>query len=146
MSATVILFGTESGNAELVADDLIDVIGSDASALDMSDFDIGDFTSDTFYLVVCSTHGEGELPSSAKPFSTALQAKSPDLGGIRYAIFGLGNSSYDNYSHGSEIIDEQLTALGASRIGEYGRHDAADGSLPNDEAIIWLNGVLQAVS
>lgn len=146
MSATVILFGTESGNAELVADDLIDVIGSDASALDMSDFDIGDFTSDTFYLVVCSTHGEGELPSSAKPFATALQAKSPDLGGIRYAIFGLGNSSYDNYSHGSEIIDEQLTALGASRIGEYGRHDAADGSLPNDEAIIWLNGVLQAVS
>ena len=145
MSATVILFGTESGNAELVADDLLDIIGPDGSSLDMSDFDISDFASDTFYLVVCSTHGEGELPSSAKPFFAALQEETPDLTGIRYAMFGLGNSSYENYSHGSEIIDEQLSALGATRIGEYGRHDAVDGSLPNDEAVLWLNGVLQTV-
>lgn len=146
MSKTVILYGTESGNAELVADDLIDELGADAQSIDMADFDVDDFDSAIFYIVVCSTHGEGELPSSARPFGAALDERQPDLTGFRYSIFGLGNSSYEIYSHGSEIIDEKLTALGASRIGVYGRHDAVDGSLPNDDAVVWLREVLVPVS
>lgn len=140
--STVILFGTESGNAELVADDLIDEIGDGAVSIDMADFEVADFDPENTYIVVCSTHGEGELPSSARPFGLALDEELPDLSGIRYSIFGLGNSSYEIYSHGSEIIDEKLTARGATRVGIYGRHDAVDGSLPNDEAIEWLRGIL----
>jgi MioC protein len=140
--STVILFGTESGNAELVADDLIDEIGDDAESIDMADFELADFDPANTYIVVCSTHGEGELPSSARPFGLALDEQAPDLSGIHYSIFGLGNSSYEIYSHGSEIIDEKLTALGATRVGTYGRHDAVDGSLPNDEALEWLRSIL----
>ncbi|GAA4664304.1 flavodoxin domain-containing protein [Frondihabitans cladoniiphilus] len=145
MSKTVILYGTESGNAEMVADDLVDEISGDreVEAFDMSDFDLADFDPENYYLVVCSTHGDGELPSSARPFGEALDEEKPDLTGIRYSIFGLGDSSYETYSHGSEIIDEKLTALGATRVGEYGRHDASDGSLPNDNALAWLQGVLE---
>ena len=145
MSKTVILYGTESGNAEMVADDLVDEISTEreVESIDMSDFDVADFDADTFYIVVCSTHGDGELPSSARPFGAALDAEQPDLTGIRYSIFGLGDSSYETYSHGSEIIDEKLRALGAERVGVYGRHDASDGSLPNDDALSWLEGVLE---
>jgi len=145
MSKTVILYGTESGNAEMVADDLVDAISSerDVESVDMSDFDVSDFDAENFYIIVCSTHGDGELPSSARPFGAALDSERPDLSGIRYSIFGLGDSSYETYSHGSEIIDEKLTALGAERVGVYGRHDASDGSLPNDDALAWLEGVLE---
>jgi MioC protein len=142
MTNVTILFGTESGNAELVAEDIAaDLTGVNAEVVDMSDFDIADFTADTFYIVVCSTHGEGELPSSARPFHAALMADRPDLAGVRYAVFGLGNSSYDVYSHGSEIVDEALTELGAERVGVYGRHDAVDGSLPNDDAVEWAHAL-----
>lgn len=137
MSKVVILFGTESGNAELVAEDVAAELRGDAMVVDMTDFDIEDFTSENFYLVVCSTHGDGELPSGARPLLTALVAARPDLGGIRYSVFGLGDSSYDTYSHGSEIIDDLFTELGAERVGVYGRHDASDGSLPNDDAVEW---------
>ena len=140
--STVILFGTESGNAELVADDLVDELGDDAESFDMADFVVADFDPANTYIIVCSTHGEGELPSSARPFGLALDEEQPDLAGIHYSIFGLGNSSYEIYSHGSEIIDEKLTALGAERVGIYGRHDAVDGSLPNDDALEWLRGIL----
>jgi MioC protein len=142
--STVILFGTESGNAEMVAEDLVDEL-DDAYAEDMTDFDVSTLNTSDFYVIVCSTHGEGELPSSARPFFESLQAESPDLSGVHYAVFGLGNSSYEHYSHGSERIDEELTRLGATRVGEYGRHDAVDGSLPNDGAIEWAHNLTESI-
>jgi MioC protein len=145
MKNTVILFGTESGNAEMVAEDLAAELGESATIADMTDFDVADFTSEDAYIVVCSTHGDGELPSGARPLFDALDEQRPDLTGIRFSIFGLGDSSYETYSHGSEIIDEQLRGLGAQRVGEYGRHDATDGSLPNDGALEWLRTVFVPV-
>jgi MioC protein len=143
--STVILFGTESGNAEMIAEDLVDEL-DDAYAEDMSDFDVTSLNTSDFYVVICSTHGEGELPSSARPFFESLRADSPDLTDVHYAVFGLGNSSYENYSHGSEIIDGELTRLGAVRVGEYGRHDAVDGSLPNDDALAWARNLTASIA
>ena len=142
MSNVVILFGTESGNSELVAEDIAEELSS-AEVIDMSDFELSDFDAENFYIVVCSTHGDGELPSGARPFFAALESESPDLAGIRYSVFGLGDSSYDTYSHGSEIIDEKLTVLGATRVGVYGRHDASDGSLANDPAVEWSKTLVE---
>ena len=66
----------------------------------------------------------------------------PDVIGIDYAVFSLGDSSYENYSKGSENIDTILGALGATRVGEYGRHDANTGTLPNDSAVAWVKRIL----
>jgi MioC protein len=139
MSKTVILYGTESGNAELVAEDISEELNGGAAVVvsDMSDFDVADLSPEDFYIIICSTHGDGELPTSARPFHEALSATNPALAGLKYAIFGLGDSSYETYSQGSEYIDRVLTELGAERVGDYGRHDAADGSLPNDSAVAW---------
>ncbi|MCU1480231.1 MAG: nitric oxide synthase [Subtercola sp.] len=143
----VILYGTESGNAETVADDLVDELSADneVESIDMTDADIDTLTPDAFFLVVCSTHGDGGLPASAVPFAELLDAERPDLTGIRYAMFGLGDSSYETYSRGSERIDERLAALGATRVGEYGRHDASDGSLPNDTALEWARDLVSTL-
>jgi MioC protein len=139
----VVLYGTESGNAETVADDLIAELSTESiRAVDMTDASLEDLTPDAFYIVVCSTHGDGDLPSSAVPFAEMLDNERPNLSGIRYAMFGLGDSSYETYSRGSERIDERLAALGATRTGEYGRHDASDGSLPNDPAVEWAKGIV----
>lgn len=142
----VVLYGTESGNAETVADDLVSELAAESiRAVDMTDATLEDLTPDAFYIVICSTHGDGDLPSSAAPFAELLDNEQPNLSGIRYAMFGLGDSSYETYSRGSERIDEKLTALGATRVGEYGRHDASDGSLPNDSALEWARGVVSAL-
>ncbi len=136
----VILFGTESGNAEFAAEDMAAAIESDAevTVVDMTDFDVSEFSADVFYVLISSTHGEGEVPSGARPFIEALNSNAPDLSGVEFAVFGLGDSTYEHYSRGSEIIEEKLRSLGATRIGLYGRHDASDGSLPNDAAVEWV--------
>lgn len=142
-----VLYGTESGNSELIAEDLGAKLNEDheARVVDLQDYDPTEMTPDQFYILVCSTHGEGELPNTALPYFDALNAANPDLTGVRYAVFGLGDTFYEEtYSHGSEILDQRWTELGAKRVGEYGRHDASSWDLGSDLALEWLPGVLEA--
>ncbi|MET8427639.1 flavodoxin domain-containing protein [Nocardia sp. NPDC004860] len=144
-----VLYGTESGNSELVAEDLGAALQADhdVTVSDLRDFDPALIKPDTHYIVVCSTHGEGELPESALPFGTRLEETAPDLTGVRYAMFGLGDTFYEStYSQGSEIIDRKFTELGGVRVGEYGRHDASSWDLASDLALAWLPGIVQALA
>lgn len=142
-----VLFGTETGNAEMVADDIVDALAHevDISAADMSKFQVGELTAETFYIIVCSTYGDGELPNSAQPFFAALDREKPDLKGLRFAVFGLGDSFYATYNRGSEIIAEELVALGGQQVGERGLHDASSGELPGDIAMQWAKEILSAI-
>lgn len=143
-----VLYGTESGNSELIAEDLgakLRETTDEVEVADLQDFDPQAITPDSFYVVVCSTHGEGDLPNTAIPFAEAFDAALPDLSGVRYAMFGLGDTFYEEtYSQGSEHIDRRFAAQGAERVGEYGRHDASSWDLPSDVALEWLPGVLEA--
>ncbi|MBO1902169.1 flavodoxin domain-containing protein [Leucobacter weissii] len=141
-----VLYGTESGNSELIAEDLgakLRETVDEVEVFDLQNVDPADLTSDSFYIVVCSTHGEGDLPNTAIPFAEAFDAALPDLSGVRYAMFGLGDSFYEEtYSQGSEHIDRRFAAQGAERVGEYGRHDASSWDLGSDVALEWLPAVL----
>jgi len=138
----IVLYGTESGNSELIADDLgakLRETNDDVEVSDLQDFDPADLTPEAFTIIVCSTHGEGDLPNTAIPFAEAFDRVLPDLTGLRYAMFGLGDTFYEEtYSQGSEHIDRRFAAQGAERVGEYGRHDASSWDLPSDVALEWL--------
>lgn len=143
-TALTILFATESGGAELVSEELLRTLGEEADVLvhDLGQTTPADLDPSRVHVLVCSTYGDGEVPTAARPFHAALQ-QGHDLGGLRYAVFGMGDRSYTRtYSRGSEMIDEALAACGAVRFGEYGRHDAG-GPVPAAEAAVdWLHGVL----
>jgi len=144
--AVTILFGTESGGAELVAEALRDRLeerGASVQVDDLAQIVPGALDGDRLHLIVCSTYGDGEVPTGVKPFLAELHERRPSLAGMRYAMFGMGDRSYERtYSRGSELVDEALAACGATRIGDYGRHDAG-GSLDAVEvAFEWAEGVL----
>lgn len=140
-----LLFATESGNAEFIADALAQTLGAhDTTTLhDLGAVDPSSLRSEDLHLLICSTHGEGEVPSGAAPFAAALAHRKPELRGIRYAMFGLGDSSYEHYARGSEIIDGLLRDCGAMRIGPYGRHDASSQTDPIALAQAWAGEVLK---
>ncbi|MNE27437.1 Cindoxin [compost metagenome] len=140
----IVLYGTETGNAEMVAEDIGDALGNDyeASVHDMSRFDASQLSPDHFHVIVCSTYGDGELPNSAQPFYSALEQRRPDLSGLRFAAFGLGDSFYATYNNGSQIIADKLRELGAEQVGERGLHDASSGELPGDVALAWAKQIL----
>ncbi|MGR4009053.1 flavodoxin domain-containing protein [Leucobacter sp. 1207-22] len=145
-----VLYGTESGNSELIAEDLgthLRDSNDDVEVHDLQNFDPANLTPDRFTIVICSTHGEGDLPNTAIPFAEAFDEVLPDLTGLQYAMFGLGDTFYEEtYSQGSEHIDRRFTAQGGTRVGEYGRHDASSWDMGSDVAIAWIPGVLEALA
>lgn len=141
-----IVFGTETGESEFVAGDISDALGDryDVAVENMKHVDIDSLDFDAFYIVVCSTYGEGGMPSSAIPFHKALSKRRPNLSSLSYAMFGRGDSTYtETYSQGSEHIDRILAELGAVRCGEYGREDASDWDASEDLAIEWAEELLE---
>ncbi|MFI2284259.1 flavodoxin domain-containing protein [Nocardia beijingensis] len=136
----VILFGTEMGTAESAADSIAEELreAHDVSVHDMTDFDIAALDVRDFHVVVCSTYGDGELPTGAEPFADALDRDTPDLSGLRFAVFGLGDIVYgDTFNRGGEIIAEKLAARGAVQVGEHARHDASTEVRVRDMAREW---------
>ena len=142
-----VYYGTESGTAEMIAEDVAAVVAEQGETVtaDLQDTLWTDFDAEALHLIICSTYGEGELPASAQPFVAHLEQERPDLSGIRYAMFGLGDSGYaDSYSKGSEQLAAVLDGLGAIRVGDYGRHDAAGFEDASDTAVAWANDIIHA--
>lgn len=148
MSSLKILFGTESGNAELVADDVAEAFetaGIKAEVVAMEDFDVADLPDAGTVVVITSTYGEGELPATTAPFQEALEADRPSLSALRYAGFGLGDSTYETYNNAIGLLTAQLRELGASQIGDIGKHDAVSGESFTDAAVAWANTIVPAL-
>ncbi|TQM30575.1 flavodoxin domain-containing protein [Nocardia bhagyanarayanae] len=140
----VILFGSEMGTSETAAECVADELAGahDVSVYDMTDFDVDDLDVADFHIVVCSTYGDGDLPTGAEPFFDALDARTPDLTGLRFAVFGLGDSVYgDTFNRGGEIAAEKLTARGAIQVGEHARHDASTEVRVRDMAREWARAL-----
>jgi MioC protein len=139
-----ILYGTETGNAEMLAEDIAAHLSDhETRVANLSDTAPGDLAPGTFYLVVCSTYGDGELPASAKPFAERLQAEGADLSGVRFAVFGLGDSAYpETFNHGGKRIEALLIFSGAVMLGERVTHDASGSDMAEDLAMPWAEAVV----
>lgn len=140
-----ILFGTETGNAEMLAEDIHTHLedSHDVTCRNLADIDPAEMDDNALAVIVCSTYGDGELPASARPFAEKLDAGSHELSAVRFAIFGLGDGDYaDTFTHGSKKLAEKLQSKGAVQVGERLTHDASSGELPEDLALPWIDEVL----
>ncbi|MCX7160801.1 MAG: flavodoxin domain-containing protein [Proteobacteria bacterium] len=92
-----ILVGTMTGTAQLVAQELELVWDGDdveVETLLMDDLDASVFGREGPFLLCTSTYGQGDVPDNSKKLFDDLAAKRPDLSGVRYGVFGLGDSTY----------------------------------------------------
>src|SRR5690606_37298450 len=129
------------GGAEHGAEDLGRRFGerADVKIVDLAEIGPGDIDSSRMLIVVCSTYGDGELPTGVRPLLDALRTERPDLNALTFAVFGMGDRSYaKTYSRGSELLAEALSDQGAVRIGEYGRHDAGSAIDAVEAASEWI--------
>ena len=85
MATLLILVGTESGNAQMVADALKPVLAAVGHTVDVTDKAAGvaDLEAHEVFLVICATHGSGDVPTNILPLAEALERERPDLSGHR---------------------------------------------------------------
>lgn len=138
------LYGTETGNAEMLCEDIEADLGDgfDCEITSLADITPAELTRDVLYVIVCSTYGSGDVPATARDFSDALDAR-PDLEGIRFAVFGLGDMVFaETFAQGSDRLMKQMLACKATMIGTRCIHDASVGDMPEDVGLPWFHGIL----
>jgi MioC protein len=142
-----VLYGTETGTAEMLADDLVSAIEAehDASVADLANTTPEALRGVDLSLLLCSTYGEGELPASARDFAQKL-LDGADLEGVKFALFGLGDSTYaETFNNGSARLSTLMLGAGAKLIGKIGLYDAKSGDLPEEHAIPWAREVIAEI-
>lgn len=91
-----------------------------------------------------ATYGEGDPTDNAMEFVDWLKnGESIDLTGLNYAVFGLGNKTYEHYNEVAIYIDHRLEQLGATRVYELGLGD--DDANIEDDFITWKDKFWPAV-
>jgi MioC protein len=143
MASILILVGTESGNAQMVADALKPALETSGHAVDITDkaASKSDLEAHDVLLVVCATHGSGDIPTNILPLAETLERERPDLSGHRYGMIALGDMTYqDTYCGGGKKIDKVFELCGAKKIGERLEVDASSQPLPDEEALTWIEG------
>jgi MioC protein len=141
MANILILVGTESGNAQMVADAIQPVLAGAGHRVDVSDraATATDLASHDVLLVVCATHGSGDIPTNILPLAETLERDRPDLSHHRYGVIALGDMTYqDTFCCGGKNVDKVLALCGATRIGERLEVDASVQPLPDEEALAWV--------
>ncbi|MEW8624288.1 MAG: assimilatory sulfite reductase (NADPH) flavoprotein subunit [Candidatus Thiodiazotropha sp.] len=118
--ALTLLYATQSGNARSVAEALADrfqASGYTPRLVSAENYRPRDLAKEKILIVVISTQGEGEPPESAYGLFSYLEGKKTStLSDLHYAIFGLGDSSYDQYCQAGKTLDRLLDEHGAKRL------------------------------
>ncbi|MDB5406592.1 MAG: exoenzyme regulation regulon ORF2-like protein [Rhodospirillales bacterium] len=148
MPSLRIYVGTMTGTAEMVAQEIEDRLGGEGIACEtqsMDGLDATAFTAGETYLICTSTYGQGDVPDNAQQFFTSLETERPDLTGVGFGLFGLGDRTYrETFCFGPKRFQTLLTELGARLIGEPVYHDASAGTMAEEVAGEWVIGWLDS--
>jgi sulfite reductase (NADPH) flavoprotein alpha-component len=143
-SPLLILYGSETGHSAALgrrAEEKARARGLAVRLMDMADFRPQEIHDLRHLLVLTSTHGDGDPPTAAVDFCDfILSRRAPRLEALKFAVLGLGDSSYEQFCRTGKELDRRLEALGARRI-----HARADLDVDYEApAEAWLDAVLDA--
>ncbi|EKB17785.1 assimilatory sulfite reductase (NADPH) flavoprotein subunit [Aeromonas veronii] len=141
-----ILYGSQTGNAKGVASAIkaqAEARGLPVTLASMADYKPKQIKKESHLLVVVSTYGEGEPPESAVDlFEQLKKGKIGKLDGLKFAVLGLGDSSYEFFCQTGKDFDNFLASAGAERIYELASLDVDY----QDAAKSWSEQALNAIT
>ncbi|AXF63498.1 MULTISPECIES: NADPH-dependent assimilatory sulfite reductase flavoprotein subunit [unclassified Leclercia] len=118
--AITLISASQTGNARRVAEALRDDLIAaklNVNLVNAGDYKFKQIASEKLVIVVTSTQGEGEPPEEAVALHKFLfSKKAPKLAGTAFAVFGLGDSSYEFFCQSGKDFDSKLAELGAERL------------------------------
>src|SRR5690606_3184666 len=111
---------------------------------DMSVAELLDFAPDDL-LTGTSTTGMGALPENLLPLYSEIRDRLPAWAGKPAAVLALGDSSYDTFCGGGELIRELYAELGLREVVEMLRLDSSETVTPETDAEPWLQAFAAAL-
>ena len=120
MQPIYVLYGTETYNAEGLAQRTVESLvaaGYATELWDMDDVETDDFSAMRTVLIITSTFGDGEPPSNAEALHRFVTSEyQGSLSQMRFSVCALGDREYPHFCQCGKDFDQRLEALGAQRI------------------------------
>ncbi|XP_050023019.1 NADPH--cytochrome P450 reductase isoform X2 [Dermacentor andersoni] len=147
----VIFYGSQTGTAEEFAARLAkeaNRFGLKAMVADPEECEMEDLTklpeiTNSMAIFCMATYGEGDPTDNAQDFYQWLQDGSVDLPGVNYAVFALGNKTYEHFNAMGKYVDKRMEELGATRVFEMGLGD--DDANIEEDFVTWKERFWNAV-
>ncbi|EOL9001940.1 NADPH-dependent assimilatory sulfite reductase flavoprotein subunit [Cronobacter sakazakii] len=119
-SVITLISASQTGNARRVAEALRDdllAVQLNVNLVNAGDYKFKQIAQEKLLIVVASTQGEGDPPEEAVALHKfLLSKKAPKLDGTAFAVFGLGDTSYEHFCQAGKDFDTRLAELGAERL------------------------------
>lgn len=126
--------------------------------VDFNSFSEDEFAKQPLVIVCVATHYEGDPCDNTRGFfkwikkiskdKTAISAKPFD--GMNFAIFGLGDTSYEQYNEMGRFFNESFEKLGGKRLQDMAVGNAETFSTEDDfnkwKENLWSNIIAQYAS
>ncbi|KAF5353416.1 hypothetical protein D9756_007882 [Leucocoprinus leucothites] len=125
----LILYATETGNAQDVADRVARAARNlqfRSQVMSVDCYSLENLVLEELVVFVVSTTGSGVEPRSMTPlWNMLLSSRLPtDLfEDLSFAVFGLGDTSYEKFCWPAKLLSKRLKSLGATEICERGEGD-----------------------
>ncbi|MEQ1964951.1 NADPH-dependent assimilatory sulfite reductase flavoprotein subunit [Xenorhabdus khoisanae] len=121
MQETVtLLSASQTGNARRLAEQLRDSLlaaNLNVNLINAGDYKFKQISQERVLIIIASTQGEGEPAEEAVALYKYLYSKkAPSMKDTVYAVFGLGDTSYENFCQAGKDFDNRLNELGAQRL------------------------------
>lgn len=120
MPGITLISASQTGNARRVAEALRDDLIAaqlNVKLVNAGDYKFKQIASEKLLVIVTSTQGEGESPEEAVAlYKFLFSKKAPKLEGTAFAVFGLGDTSYEFFCQSGKDFDSRLAELGAERL------------------------------
>lgn len=117
-----ILYATMTGNARECAEKAsahAARAGLATQVHDLAHYDPRKLAEESTVLLAISTWGDGEPPDDAVAFFDHVKSLDPSaLPHLRFAVFALGDTSYDQFCQCGKDFDRMFAERGAARILE----------------------------
>ncbi|ENE5635552.1 NADPH-dependent assimilatory sulfite reductase flavoprotein subunit [Salmonella enterica] len=120
MPGITLISASQTSNARRVAEALRDDLlaaNLNVTLVNAGDYKFKQIASEKLLVIVTSTQGEGEPPEEAVALHKFLfSKKAPKLTDTAFAVFGLGDTSYEFFCQSGKDFDSILAELGGERL------------------------------
>ncbi|MFM1334888.1 NADPH-dependent assimilatory sulfite reductase flavoprotein subunit [Yersinia enterocolitica] len=117
-----LISASQTGNARRLAEQLRDDLLAaklNVNLVNAGDYKFKQIAQERLLVIVASTQGEGEPAEEAVALHKFLfSKKAPKLPEMAFAVFGLGDTSYEHFCQAGKDFDNKLAELGAQRLLE----------------------------
>lgn len=122
-----IIYGSQTGNAKREAEALLQEAqaqGLSVRLLRADAYPVRELANERLLYIVISTQGDGDPPDDAQAFFEFVSGRrAPQLKELKFAVLGLGDSSYPQFNAIAKKLDARFAELGASRLFAVGEAD-----------------------